>query len=246
MSGELQINYPAGSTLYALLFNVNGLIWNGTAFEVVVAANWANYDLALTEVTTTQCYKGNMPAAVAGVYGYVIRKRAGGSPAVSDVAVGAGVIQWDGTAEIALNDLLTEYVTASALVNVLDGTNITEYRGTTWGQTLTGLPTLTAYNVVYLSVKESVNALDTDAVLRLSNTVGLERFNKAAPLLAANGVLTILSSTSISYSVQPAETVSAIPRVYVYDLKGVDTGGAVDLLTTGVFMVVGDVTRAIV
>ena len=53
MANELVMNYPTGSTLYALLFDAVGRVWNGSAFEAPVAGSWANYDLALTEVATT-------------------------------------------------------------------------------------------------------------------------------------------------------------------------------------------------
>jgi hypothetical protein len=49
--------------------------------------------------TATGIYRADMPAVAAGAYGWVVRKQAGGSPAVGDIAVGAGSIRWTGTAE---------------------------------------------------------------------------------------------------------------------------------------------------
>ena len=46
---ELQAQLSTGSTLYAILLNSVGQIWNGSAFEAVNGANWATYDIALTE-----------------------------------------------------------------------------------------------------------------------------------------------------------------------------------------------------
>lgn len=107
MSKELQINYPTGATLYALLFNSVGQVWNGSSFETFADANLGNYDLALTEQgTASGFYAGDMPAVSAGVYGFAVRLRVGGSPAVSDPTVGAGTIQWSGTAEIPLSTIL--------------------------------------------------------------------------------------------------------------------------------------------
>lgn len=101
MSKELQIHYPAGATLYALLSNATGSVYNGSTFETFVDANIGNYDIALTEQgTASGFYAGNMPALAAGVYHVAIRERAGASPAVSDPTVGLGDVLWDGSAII--------------------------------------------------------------------------------------------------------------------------------------------------
>jgi hypothetical protein len=102
MANELILNYTAGATLYALLFDATGQIYNGATFEAPGSANWTNYDIALSEAATaTGIYRGSMPAVAAGAYSYVVRKQAGGTPAVSDVVVGVGSLQWSGTAEVA-------------------------------------------------------------------------------------------------------------------------------------------------
>lgn len=114
MANELVIHYPTGATLYALLFDATGQIWNGAAFAVPGSASWTNYDIAMSEVATaTGIYRASMPAAAAGIYGWVVRKQAGGSPAVSDIAVGSGEIRWTGIAE--------ETIPASANVTSWNG-----------------------------------------------------------------------------------------------------------------------------
>lgn len=101
MANELVINHSSGSTLYALLFDATGNVWNGSSFVTPASASWTDYDIAMTEVATaTGIYRASMPAAAAGVYGWVVRKQAGASPAVGDIAVGTGRIEWNGTAEI--------------------------------------------------------------------------------------------------------------------------------------------------
>ena len=103
MANELVINHPTGSTLYALLFNGTGQIYNGATFGAPDSASWTDYDIAMTEATTaTGIYRADMPAVAAGVYGWVVRKQAGANPAVSDITVGAGSIRWTGTAEEAV------------------------------------------------------------------------------------------------------------------------------------------------
>jgi hypothetical protein len=122
MANELLINYPTGATLYALLFDATGQVWNGSAFVAPGSAAWTDYDIAMSEVATaTGLYRASMPAAAAGVYGWTVRKQAGGAPAVGDIAVGAGEIRWTGTAE--------ETVPASANVTQVKGATISDLDG---------------------------------------------------------------------------------------------------------------------
>ena len=100
MANELVIHHPTGATLYALLFDATGQIYNGSTFGAPSSASWTGYGIAMSEAATaTGIYRADMPAVAAGAYGWVVRKQAGGSPAVSDIAVGAGSIRWTGTAE---------------------------------------------------------------------------------------------------------------------------------------------------
>lgn len=103
MANELVINHPTGSTLYALLFDGTGQIYNGATFGAPGSASWTDYDIAMTEAeTATGIYRASMPAVAAGTYGWVVRKQAGASPAVADIAIGSGTIRWTGTAEEAV------------------------------------------------------------------------------------------------------------------------------------------------
>lgn len=121
MANELLISYPTGATLYALLFDSTGNVWNGSSFDAPGSANWLDYDIAMSEVAGTGIYRASMPAAAAGVYGWTLRKQAGASPAVGDIAVGAGEIRWTGTAE--------ETVPASANVTQVKGATISDLDG---------------------------------------------------------------------------------------------------------------------
>lgn len=109
MANELICVYPTGNTLYAHVFDATGQIWNGSAFEAPASGNWATYDIAMSEAaTSTQIYRGTMPGAGAGAYSFVVRKQAGDSPAVADIAVAGGSLQWDGSAELPLSDVNTD------------------------------------------------------------------------------------------------------------------------------------------
>lgn len=101
MAGEIQLPLgTSGVNIYAVVRNASGQVWNtvGAAFENYNAANWTDYDIALTEQGVSGYYVGNFPAAVAGVYAIEARQRAGGSPAVSDSIVGGANLDWSGTA----------------------------------------------------------------------------------------------------------------------------------------------------
>lgn len=78
MANELVINHPTGATLYACCCSMpTGQIWNGSAFAAPSSAAWTDYDIAMSEVATaTASYRASMPAAAAGVYGWVVRSRA--------------------------------------------------------------------------------------------------------------------------------------------------------------------------
>ena len=137
---------------------------------------------------------------------------------------------------------------AASVSAAVTGANVTVYRGTTWSISLTGLPSLTLYDVVYFSVKEKVGDADTAAWLRIKNGAsGLERFMSAAPASAANGTLTTPTSTSITVTINEAETVNALLKNnLLYDIKGIDNDGNVDLVSSGgLFNIGGDLTRAI-
>ena len=108
---------PTGNTLYFLVTDSSGQYWNGTAFEAYSAANIATYAVAMTEDGAVSIYRGTFPVGIeAGVYEVVVKRRAGGAPAVSDIAVGIATYIWDAT---------TLRVNADATV-----ANVTEWGGT--------------------------------------------------------------------------------------------------------------------
>lgn len=98
MAAELQADWTTGSTIYFLVRDGNGLIWNGSAFTAYITANLATYAIAATEQgTASGFYTAGMPAVVAGNYNIVAKERAGGGPAEVDRTAGAGELAWDGT-----------------------------------------------------------------------------------------------------------------------------------------------------
>lgn len=113
MSGEIQLGYQAGKTLYCHIRNRVGQVWStsgGTGgFEPYATANIADYKISLTEQGTASAYYvGNMPSAVpAGIYSILAKQQIGGAVAETDPNVGAGDLQWNGTVTLPLSDLST-------------------------------------------------------------------------------------------------------------------------------------------
>jgi len=93
---ELQVATAPGSTLYAVLLDATGRAWNGSAFETLAGANWADYAVALTEAVAG-IYLGALPAVALGQYSYVVYEQAGANPATTDVLRGMGSLAWDGS-----------------------------------------------------------------------------------------------------------------------------------------------------
>jgi len=102
MANEITYHSAAdsGSTVYAMLENTSGQVWNGAAFEAPASGNWGDYDIPLTEAaTSTGIFRASMPGAAAGTYSYVIRLQAGASPAVTDSVLGTTRwFYWSGSA----------------------------------------------------------------------------------------------------------------------------------------------------
>lgn len=120
MSKELSIYYNSGANLYALLYNDEGKVWNGSAFETYSSANWANYAIVLTENGASGDYFGDFPAAIttAGFYRFPVKVRAGGSPAEGDVGIAGGPdinIEWNGSSTVN-----ADFDSTVAVVNLAD------------------------------------------------------------------------------------------------------------------------------
>lgn len=99
---KVTFNYgTTGLTNIYIVFTAEaGTIWNGSALEAILAANWATYDIAMTEASTTGIYQATIPALPAGVYGVTAYLQAGGSPATTDTPLGSSQLVWDGSAEV--------------------------------------------------------------------------------------------------------------------------------------------------
>lgn len=143
MAGEVQCTHTTARTLYALIRNSIGQVWDtvDVAFETYATAQLENYDVALSEQgTASGYYTGTFPTDIttAGVYSVVVYDRAGGSPAETDTLVATGDLHWTGSvvAEYAnverWNGTLvpTEHTAGYPIVTVKDGAGTGEINTT--------------------------------------------------------------------------------------------------------------------
>lgn len=108
MAREIHINADTGLSIYALLGRVgDGYLWDGSAFVVAAAEDWADYALPLTESPAgSGRYSADMPAVAAGMYQASVYEQAAVAAAVGDEFVGSGELEWDGSAQRTLADLV--------------------------------------------------------------------------------------------------------------------------------------------
>lgn len=98
MPTPIETIYLTGATLYAVIHNPSGTVWNNNTltFETYNAGNWSNYAVPLTEQAGSGYYRGTYPAGISGVLtSEVFYEQKGGAPALSD-APPAGIIQSQG------------------------------------------------------------------------------------------------------------------------------------------------------
>jgi hypothetical protein len=89
--------------VYYVLYNGSAQVANHTteAFVAIVDADWANYDVLMTELgVDTNTYRGDIPAWITtgGTYYWVAYEQLGVSPAVDDDFLATGLVNWTGTA----------------------------------------------------------------------------------------------------------------------------------------------------
>lgn len=262
MANELQAYSTTGLTLYAVLLNATGQAWNGSAFEAVQAANWATYDIALTEAAGG-IYLANMPAVAAGAYSYAVYEQAGASPAITDMLRGTGSLEWDGSAVLPLSTLATpasvwSYSSrtltqaAASVISAVSGSTITIQRGDTLSAALSNIGSLVGYVTVDFTVKSDLDDEDDDAILRIRlNASGLNDglliVNSVTATSEADGSITITDEPTgdITISLAASVTDDLEEGSYTYDVQLI-TATAVTTRTSGICKVVRDVTRAVV
>ena len=128
MANEIQVSFAHGQTLYVLVRNSVGQIWNGAAFENYLTAHYANYPISVVEQgTASHFYAGNFPAAAAGVYSLEGRQQLAGSPAETDPTIGMEDFQWNGVAEFPLSDLTVSGSVGTGNIKIFRGQMIQNF-----------------------------------------------------------------------------------------------------------------------
>jgi hypothetical protein len=120
MANEIITVYQPTKTLYYIIVDNDGLVWDGNTFVSIDSDNWGDYNLPLSENgTSTGVYIGDFSTAITSesIYNIVIYNQEGGVAAVSDSPpIALGQINWDGTqesGEVDISDL------ASSLSDIL-------------------------------------------------------------------------------------------------------------------------------
>jgi hypothetical protein len=99
----IQNRYTAtGSWLYAVIANVQGRVWNGTAFEEMANTNLAQYAVPLVEDPAgSYRYSAVFPLPIPpGLYTIWIFTRTGDLPLPTDPRLDTQTIPWNGVAQI--------------------------------------------------------------------------------------------------------------------------------------------------
>ncbi len=110
MANEIHIDYESGSTLYAVVRNSSGQVWEvaGQAFEAWGASGHDadDYDISLTDKSGDR-YVGNFDTNIsAGRYTVQVFLQLGANPADADPLVGGDEILWRGTGELTADKVL--------------------------------------------------------------------------------------------------------------------------------------------
>jgi hypothetical protein len=137
--------------------------------------------------------------------------------------------------------------TAASVTATVSGSTITITTATSLAATLTGLGNISARTKLYFTVKADKTSADTDALIKIEETAGLQIINGATATTAANGDITVNNAVtgSITIVLAAAETANLARKFGLYyDVKMV-TASAVTVLTSGQCNVDLPVTRAI-
>jgi hypothetical protein len=144
-------------------------------------------------------------------------------------------------------------IAAAELADTLSGSTLTIHRGDTLGQAFT-VASNTGYVTIDLTVKQSKDDDDDDAILKIrlnapSANDGLLYLNGAAPVapvVAADGSITVNSATSITVALAARATDDLVPQDGLYyDIQYV-FATSVQTVTEGICNITADVTRSIV
>ena len=134
----------------------------------------------------------------------------------------------------------------SSVVSAVRAQDLSLYRGDTWSQTITGLGDLTAATDIWFGIKADPDDSDNEAIVLISETVGLERINGAAALVPANGSITVVGLATagvIQIDLDEVETAKLVPDKRFWDCQKL-LAGDVTTPRAGRFSITADIVRA--
>jgi hypothetical protein len=124
MANEIHIDYQSGFTIYAVIRNNNGEVWNPS---LQVFEEWGNgghtaddYYISLTDKDGDR-YIGDFDAAIGfGRYAIQIFVQSSQIPSDADELIGTGCIIWTGTAELTCDKILANKAVQNKLSGEID------------------------------------------------------------------------------------------------------------------------------
>ena len=124
MANEIHADYASGNTLYAVIRNLSGQVWQvaGHVFESWGTAGHTadDYDMALADCSGSR-YVGDFDADIPpGPYFVQVFRQAGGDPADTDPLVSSRFLLWTGTGELTATKLLVNKAVMDKLAGTID------------------------------------------------------------------------------------------------------------------------------
>ncbi len=124
MANEIHIDYQSGFTVYAVVRDIAGKVWNPLS---EVFEDWGSgghdaddYDIGLTDKGGNR-YAGDFDAAISpGRYTIQVFVQTSQMPADTDELIGTGCIVWTGTAELTCDKILANKAVQDKLTGEID------------------------------------------------------------------------------------------------------------------------------
>jgi hypothetical protein len=166
-------------------------------------------------------------------------------------------MQWDGTAEIGLDDIPADVwtytprtlTTATSPVTVLTGTDLNITRGDTLDLDIAGLGDISGRTALWFTVRGALDQPDTASIIQIDEATGLIVLNGETVPAArnVNGSITVTDAVAGDITIALAAVESddlVIQGGLSYDVQFLSAAG-VQTLTLAQARVGADVTRSI-
>lgn len=156
---------PSGQTMYAVLYDIAGNVWNTAlnsgagGYEPFNAAHWTNYAIGLVEQAGSGFYAVICPTGAVGTLAsYAVRLQTGASAAITDIVMSIGtlvpVVDANGQMTVGTNQDKANYTlspfdaTAERIATNLDASISSRLAATAIGQAaLSDVESLTDYAI---------------------------------------------------------------------------------------------------